>query len=99
MEVKPTISSEDLATLFECALRYALPRHTYITSVICEIITRNVGMLTPQTIARMLIDIDCQLEYDSTMHKCDRDEFIKLRNVLVASSEFRYSHDNDGGCR
>ena len=81
--------SKSIGYLATCALRYALPRHTYITSVVCDSIIENLANIPPEDVIRMVVDIDKQLEYDTSMYQCDRDVFIKLRDVL-APPKLRY---------
>ncbi len=48
----------DIDTLSICALRYVLPRHTYMVGLICDEIGNNLGVFKNETLNIMKRDLD-----------------------------------------
>lgn len=81
----------DFKDMIMSALRYAMPRHTYIVDETCEYIKENADLiLDERVIAVMLRDLNDQLDYYKstwndgvgTMWRCDYDTLDDLRRFL-----------------
>lgn len=80
----------DLKDILISALRYALPRHTYIVDLTCSYIKSHAEFLDDRVIAVMLRDIDEYLhsykdsDWDKLpgMYKCDVETIEDLRRFL-----------------
>lgn len=81
----------DFKDIVISALRYAIPRHTYIVDETCEFIKNNADLiLDDRVIAVMLRDLNDQLDYYkatwdegvATMWRCDYDTLDDLRRFL-----------------
>lgn len=75
------MTNKDLNTLMLCALRYTIPRHTYMVSMVCEIIEINNGELDNNTKNTMIRDLDEGLK-DNYIHDCDRRALLHLLQEL-----------------
>ncbi len=73
----------DFDALFICALRYTLPRKTYIVSLICEEIGNNLDKVNMGTIRVMLRDVNDQLKEIKDMHECDIVSIKTLKEKLT----------------
>lgn len=77
------IEVEDINVMMQSALRYALPRMTYITSQTADLINKNKSHLTEKTKNSMMRDIEDALSlHANKIHQCDKDIWIKLLNNL-----------------
>lgn len=81
----------DFKDMMISALRYAIPRHTYIVDETCEYIKNNAELiLDDRVIAVMLRDINDHLDYCKaiwnegivTTWQCDYDTLDDLRRFL-----------------
>lgn len=81
----------DFKDIMMSALRYAMPRHTYIVDETCEYIKENADLiLDERVIMVMLRDLNEQLDYyrrnegsnPTTMWRCDYDTLDDLRRFL-----------------
>lgn len=81
----------DFKDMMISALRYAIPRHTYIVDETCEFIKNNADLiLDDRVITVMLRDLNDQLDYYkhskennlTTMWSCDYDTLDDLRRFL-----------------
>lgn len=80
----------DFKDMMISALRYAIPRHTYIVDETCEFIKNNADLiLDSRVVGVMLRDLNDQLDYYkrkennlTTMWRCDYDTLDDLRRFL-----------------
>lgn len=81
----------DFKDMMISALRYAIPRHTYMVDMTCEYIKNNAELiLDDRVIAIMLRDINDHLDYCKvawkdgvvTTWQCDYDTLDDLRGFL-----------------
>lgn len=81
----------DFKDMMISALRYAIPRHTYIVDMTVEYIKNNAELiLDDRVISVMLRDLNDQLDYyhrteennATTMWRCDYDTLDDLRRFL-----------------
>lgn len=84
-------ADRDFKDMIISALRYAMPRHSYIVDMTCEYIKNNAELiLDNRVIAVMLRDLNEQLDYykrseesnPTTMWRCDYDTLDDLRRFL-----------------
>ena len=75
---------EDISMILVSAERYALGRQTYIVQWTCEIITKNLHLLTKKDKQVMIRDIENPICYGE---KCDQDCWLKLLELLKKSLE------------
>ena len=84
-------ADSDFKDMMINALRYAIPRHTYIVDATCEYIKNNAELiLDDRVINVMLRDINDHLDYCkaawdegiATMWRCDYDTLDELRRFL-----------------
>lgn len=84
-------ADRDFKDMMICALRYAIPRHTYMVDMTCEYIKNNAELiLDDRVIAIMLRDLNEQLDYykrseesnPTIMWRCDYDTLDDLRRFL-----------------
>lgn len=84
-------ANRDFKDMMISALRYAIPRHSYIVDMTCEYIKNNAELiLDDRVISIMLRDLNDQLDYyrrtwndgNATMWGCDYDTLDDLRRFL-----------------
>ena len=66
-------------TIWNCALRYALGRKTYITGVVADFLTEKIDELTEKSKSVMIRDIE---ECSDMGSDCDKDSWNKLLALL-----------------
>ena len=67
-----------------CALRYALPRHTYVVDEVCDFIIQHMSKFMNERVQMvMLRDIEDVLTGDYELHACDRHCIMDLRRRLL----------------
>lgn len=75
---------EDMSAMLVSAERYALGRQTYIVQWTCEIITKNLNLITKKDKQVMVRDIENPISYGD---ECDKICWIKLLEVLKKNLE------------
>lgn len=70
---------QDLDLILICALRYALGRRTYITSVVSNSIIDQIPNLGSKSLKVMIRDID---SIHNLGDQCDIDNWTKLKSML-----------------
>lgn len=75
---------EDLSAMLVSAERYALGRQTYIVQWTCEIITKNLHLITEKDKRVIIRDIEKPISYGD---ECDKICWLKLLEVLKRSLE------------
>lgn len=75
--------------VWNCALRYALGRRTYITGCVADFITEVIPELTEKTKSVMIRDIE---ECDDLGDDCDKESWIKLLKKLK-NEQTKQSHN------
>lgn len=68
-----------------CALRYALGRKTYITSVAVDWIKEYHHLMNDRDKAIFIDDIDYHIETDSAGDSVDIDNWLMVRDFLIKS--------------
>lgn len=67
-----------------CALRYALPRHTYVVDEVCDFIIQHMSKFMNERVQMvMLRDIEDVLTGGYELHECDRLCIMNLRRRLL----------------
>lgn len=67
-----------------CALRYALPRHTYAVEEIGSFIIQHMNKFMNERVQSvMLRDIEEILDSDYELHDCDKHCIMDLRRRLI----------------
>ncbi len=84
MQINFNGNIEDMSAMLVSAERYALGRQTYIVQWTCEIITKNLNLITKKDKQVMVRDIENPISYGD---KCDKICWIKLLEVLKKSLE------------
>lgn len=84
MQINFNGNIEDMSAMLVSAERYALGRQTYIVQWTCEIITKNLNLITKKDKQVMVRDIENAISYGD---ECDRICWIKLLEVLKKSLE------------
>lgn len=68
-----------------CALRYALGRKTYITSVAVDWVKEYHHLMSNRDKELFIEDIDYHIETDSAGDRVDIDSWLMIRNLLIQS--------------
>ena len=84
MQINFNGNIEDMSAMLVSAERYALGRQTYIVQWTCEIITKNLNLITKKDKQVMVRDIENPISYGD---ECDKICWIKLLEVLKKSLE------------
>lgn len=79
MQIKFNGEAEDISMILVSAERYALGRRTYIVSWTCEIIKKNMHLLSGKDKAVMIRDIETAISYGD---ECDKQEWMNLLQML-----------------
>lgn len=79
MQINFNGEKDDLSAMLVSAVRYALGRQTYIVQWTCEIITKNLDLLTYKDKQVMIRDIENPLDYGDD---CDKECWLKLLKTL-----------------
>lgn len=75
---------EDISMILVSAERYALGRRTYIVGWTCEIIKKNMHLLSGKDKAVMIRDIETAIYYGD---ECDKAEWMLLLKKLKGSGQ------------
>lgn len=67
-----SLGTEDLDTILFLAFRYALPRHTYVTVEVADLIKKYIQILHPGTLRQISAEIQKEIVTDKTMWQCDQ---------------------------
>lgn len=97
MENKIDITYE-LRDIVVCALRYALPRHTYALEEVCSFIKKHKCLLDERTVGVMLRDVNTALlQYDKSIWEMDKETIEDLRCFLenYECEEYEKSSNKD----
>ena len=84
MKIEFNGNVKDISMMLLSAERYALRRQTYIVQWTCEIITKNLHLLTEKDKQVMIRDIENAIDYGD---ECDKICWLKLLEVLKKSLE------------
>ena len=84
MKIEFNGNTDDISAMLVSAERYALGRRTYMPSWTCEIITKNLHLLTEKDKQVMIRDIENAIDYGD---ECDKICWFKLLEVLKKSLE------------
>lgn len=84
MQIKFNGKAEDMSMMLVSAERYALGRMTYIVGWTCEIIKKNMPLLSGKDKAVMIRDIETAYSYGD---ECDKQEWMKLLQKLRKENE------------
>lgn len=79
MQIKFNGEAEDISMILVSAERYALGRRTYIVSWTCEIIKKNMHLLSEKDKKVMIRDIETAISYGD---ECDKQEWMLLLKKL-----------------
>lgn len=79
MQIKFNGEAEDISMILVSAERYALGRRTYIVGWTCEIIKKNMQLLSGKDKAVMIRDIETAISYGD---ECDKQEWMILLEML-----------------
>lgn len=79
MQIKFNGEAEDISMMLVSAERYALGRRTYIVQWTCEIIKKNMQLLSGKDKAVMIRDIETAISYGD---ECDKQEWMILLEML-----------------
>ena len=71
--------AEDISMILVSAERYALGRRTYIVGWTCEIIKKNMHLLSDKDKAVMIRDLENPISYGD---ECDKQEWMNLLQML-----------------
>lgn len=79
MQIKFNGEAEDISMILVSAERYALGRRTYIVQWTCEIIKKNMQLLSGKDKAVIIRDIETAISYGD---ECDKQEWMILLEML-----------------
>lgn len=71
--------NEDISMILVSAERYTLGRRTYIVQWTCEIIKKNMHLLSEKDKNVMIRDIETAISYGD---ECDKAEWMNLLQIL-----------------
>lgn len=84
MQIKFNGETEDISMMLVSAERYALGRRTYIVQWTCEIIKKNMHLLSEKDKLVMIRDLEKPISYGD---ECDKHEWMLLLNELRKENE------------
>lgn len=84
MQIEFNGEAEDISMILVSAERYALGRRTYIVQWVCEIINKNMHLLSEKDKKVMIRDIEQAYSYGD---ECDKQEWMKLVEKLRKEKE------------
>lgn len=84
MEINFNGEAKDISMILVSAERYALGRRTYIVGWTCEIIKKNMHLLSDKDKAVMIRDLENPISYGD---ECDKNEWMLLLNELRKENE------------
>ncbi len=84
MQINFNGEAEDISMILVSAERYALGRRTYIVGWTCEIIKKNMHLLSDKDKAVMIRDLENSISYGD---ECDKYEWMLLLNELRKENE------------
>ena len=90
----------DISSMLLSSERYALGRMTYIVEWTCSFISKNLHLITEGNKKVMIRDIEQTLEDRQYGGECDKQEWLKLLNVLkkeVVTNEKRETEGTKKG--
>lgn len=79
MQINFNGEAEDISMILVSAERYALGRRTYIVGWTCEIIKKNMHLLSDKDKAVMIRDLENSISYSD---ECDKAEWMILLKLL-----------------
>lgn len=79
MQINFNGEAEDISMILVSAERYALGRRTYVVQWVCEIINKNMHLLSEKDKKVMIRDIEQAYSYGD---ECDKQEWMKLLQKL-----------------
>jgi len=79
MQINFNGNKEDISAMLVLVEKYALGRRTYIVEWACEIITKNLDLLTYKDKQVMIRDIEKPFDYGDD---CDKKCWLKLLKTL-----------------
>lgn len=79
MQIEFNGNNEDISMMLVSAERYALGRRTYIVEWTCEIIKKNMHLLSDKDKKIMIRDLENPISYGD---ECDKQEWIILLEML-----------------
>lgn len=79
MQIEFNGNNEDISMMLVSAERYALGRRTYIVGWTCEIIKKNMYLLSDKDKKIMIRDLENPISYGD---ECDKQEWIILLEML-----------------
>lgn len=79
MQIKFNGEAEDISMILVSAERYALGRRTYIVGWTCEIIKKNMHLLSEKDKQVMIRDLENPISYGD---ECDKQEWMLLLKKL-----------------
>lgn len=79
MQINFNGEAEDISMMLVSAERYALGRKTYIVQWTCEIIKKNMQLLSGKDKAVMIRDIETAISYGD---ECDKQKWMILLEML-----------------
>lgn len=79
MQINFNGEAEDISMILVSAERYALGRRTYIVGWTCEIIKKNMHLLSDKDKAVMIRDLENSISYSD---ECDKAELMILLKLL-----------------
>ena len=92
MQIEFNGEAEDISMMLVSAERYALGRRTYIVGWTCEIIKKNIHLLSDKDKAVMIRDIETAISYGD---ECDKAEWMNLLQMLRKEIEDVRVKNND----
>ena len=84
MQIEFKGEAEDLSMMLVSAERYALGRRTYIVGWTCEIIKKNMYLLSEKDKQVMIRDLENPISYGD---ECDKQEWMLLLKKLKGSDQ------------
>lgn len=84
MQIEFNGEAEDMSMILVSAERYALGRRTYVVQWTCEIINKNMHLLSEKDKKVMIRDIEQAYSYGD---ECDKYEWMKLLEKLRKENE------------
>lgn len=79
MQINFNGKAEDVSMMLVSAERYALGRRTYIVGWTCDIIKKNIHLLSEKDKEVMIRDIENSISYGD---ECDKQEWVLLLKKL-----------------
>lgn len=80
--LKCKVDRKDLEDLVFLSFRYALPRHTYVTAVVRDLVIKYMEHMSKDILEKIIKEIDYEITNYSSMWQCDIEVWTTLKTSI-----------------